>query len=309
MAYQVGGWYQGKQYGADGSFSAPGEYNPTVSGQSGMAPVQNAQDQAFINQQRVNPSPMVSPSVNIPTSRPANTSMNIQNQMTPNGWANNQSMMKDSGYLPYSPNMSKTTSLQFPSLVKTAYASEMTPSASLKRPTFDSTYRNPEVPRDSGGRSQVVQGTPSWVIPILQKASEKTGVPMAVLSAVAKHESAETFDPTIRQRGFGLGRGMFQIDIGQHKSVTEDEAFDPNFAANFAANLLKEGFDRTGSWEGALRYYNGGPAYNSNRPGYNGRPVSELTGDYARKVEAYLNKTIPVENPDYKKKISKALGS
>lgn len=46
--FKVGGWYDGKQYAADGSFSAPGQFNPAVEGKSGAAPVQNAKDAAFL---------------------------------------------------------------------------------------------------------------------------------------------------------------------------------------------------------------------------------------------------------------------
>ena len=47
----------------------------------------------------------------------------------------------------------------------------------------------------------------------------------------------ETGFRNIAERNGGLGRGIFQIDIGQNK-VTESQAFDPTFAANWAANRL-----------------------------------------------------------------------
>lgn len=210
------------------------------------------------------------------------------------------------------PNMSSVPVNQSRLSVAPGLNMSMIPKASpnMSSPTSPSVpdnshgERTGEVPMNSGGRTPVVQGTPSWVVPILQKVSTKYNVPTSLLSAVAKHESGSTFDPTIRQPD-GLGRGIFQLDIGQHPDVTEDEAFDPHFAADYAAKLLREGFDRTGSWEGALRYYNGGPAYNSNRPGYQGRPVNELTQNYARKVQAYTRDTIPVEDPVWKKKQEK----
>ena len=190
---------------------------------------------------------------------------------------------------------------------KPTYAADSTPSAGLSTsvPGNSQGERTGEVPMASGGRTPVVEGTPSWVIPILQKVSEKYNIPTSILSAVAKQESG--FDPTIRQPD-GLGRGMFQLDLGQHADVTEDEAFDPNFAADYAAKLLREGYDRTGSWEGALRYYNGGPAYNSTRPGYQGKPVNELTQAYANSVKRFTENTIPVEDPEWKKKMEKASG-
>ena len=36
-----------------------------------------------------------------------------------------------------------------------------------------------------------------------------------------------------------LGRGLVQIDLGQHPQVTEEEAFDPDFAAAFARKLSR----------------------------------------------------------------------
>lgn len=50
----------------------------------------------------------------------------------------------------------------------------------------------------------------------------------------------------IRESGFGgtliqpdgLGRGIFQIDLGAHPNVTEAQALDPVFAAHYAAQLL-----------------------------------------------------------------------
>lgn len=237
------------------------------------------------------------------------------------------------GYV--SDNTQKSTSgsqsgFQFPSLVEKTYAEGPTPTPGFNTNIGNVSFGGPlDVPRnnvqpnqpqqnqqqpasnssdgipmDSGGRTQIVKDTPNWIVPIMQKYAQAKGVPMAIVTALAKHESWGTFDPTIRQRGFGLGRGMFQIDIGQNKDVTEDEAFDPEFSTKWAVDRLKEGYDRTGSWVGALRYYNGYAGYNSNRPGYNGRPVSELTQEYANKVMALINEgTVPVEDPAYKKKM------
>jgi hypothetical protein len=41
----------------------------------------------------------------------------------------------------------------------------------------------------------------------------------------------------IAQSG-GLGRGVFQIDLGKNPGVSEAQAFNPTFSANFAANML-----------------------------------------------------------------------
>lgn len=61
--YQIGGWYGGKQWNGS-SFGDPGKFN--LGAQAGQdAPVQNAQDQSFINQQRsapASPPPSMTPS-------------------------------------------------------------------------------------------------------------------------------------------------------------------------------------------------------------------------------------------------------
>lgn len=135
-------------------------------------------------------------------------------------------------------------------------------------------------------------GTPNWVKPLMVQASQKYGVPTEVLSAVAKHESGGSFDPHQMQIGGGLGRGMYQLDLGQ-QPVTEQQAFDPSFSTDYAAKLLSEGKNATGSWTDALKYYNAGPNYNSNNPGYNGQPVSQLAQGYANTVMSYVNQANP----------------
>lgn len=54
---------------------------------------------------------------------------------------------------------------------------------------------------------------------------------------------AETGFRNIAESGSGFGRGIFQIDLGAHPNVTEAQAFDPTFAANFAARLLDTNMD------------------------------------------------------------------
>lgn len=214
----------------------------------------------------------------------------------------------NSNLQPMASNQSPQSGFRFPNLISTAYASDTSMPASPKIPMIPDSVnpeRTGEVPSDTIDRTHVTHGTPAWVVPILQKVSRKYNIPTAILSAVARQESG--FNPSIRQPD-GLGRGLFQLDLGQHKDVTEAEAFDPNFAADYAAKLLREGFDRTGTWAGALRYYNGGPNYNSNNPGYQGQPISQLTQNYANNVLGYSQDTIPVQDQEYQKKIDKSLG-
>ncbi len=56
------------------------------------------------------------------------------------------------------------------------------------------------------------------------------------LCAVVMTESGGRTDAV--QRG-GLGRGLVQIDLGQHPSVTEAQAFDPDYAMEFAWDLSR----------------------------------------------------------------------
>ena len=322
---QVGGWYGGRQFGSDGSLSNPGEYNPTVSGQTGMAPAQNAQDQAFINQQRTNPTPptpipqqYTNPaptSIQPPTPTGPNSSLNA-NPVNPlarygpgsvGGFPTSNTQADLANPIAKYPNLSGVMPVNASSAALTRAnipgASAMSGNVNSGNPQGEKTG---EVPSDTIDRTHVVHGTPSWVIPILQTVSRKYNIPTAVLSGVANQESGFIAN---RVQPDGLGRGMFQLDLGQHKDVTEAEAFDPKFSADYAAKLLREGFDRTGSWSGALRYYNGGPNYNSNNPGYQGQPVSQLTQRYANSVLGFAQDTIPVLDQAYQKKVASSLGS
>jgi RHS repeat-associated protein len=70
---------------------------------------------------------------------------------------------------------------------------------------------------------------------ILVAATAGTDISWAMLAAIGIRESGFRDIP---QANGGMGRGIFQIDIGKNPSVTEDEAYDTVFAANWAANRL-----------------------------------------------------------------------
>lgn len=325
MAYQVGAWINGRQVGEDGSLGAPGVFN--LGNRKGSdAPVQNSADQEYINQQRINPTP---PSIPQQYTNPVSNNNSAQNPFAEgNGTYDSVgNLLKQPGGVNITPGMpglsipnktgaimgaSNTSQPNFaqsmdviPGVATPSANSSATPSANVPVANGIAPLpgkqgeRTNEVPMDSMDRTHVSKGTPSWVVPILQKVSRKYNIPTSILSAVAKQESGFIAN---RVQPDGLGRGMFQLDLGQHADVTEDEAFDPNFAADYAAKLLREGFDRTGTWAGALRYYNGGGGYNSNRPGYQGRPVAELTQDYANSVLGFSQDTIPVQDIEFVKK-------
>jgi RHS repeat-associated protein len=69
----------------------------------------------------------------------------------------------------------------------------------------------------------------------LETAAWANGIDPALLAAIAIEESGFR---TKDQENGGNGRGVFQIDIGVNKSVTESQANNLSFAANSAANYL-----------------------------------------------------------------------
>jgi RHS repeat-associated protein len=70
---------------------------------------------------------------------------------------------------------------------------------------------------------------------ILQAAVQGTDIPWTMLAAIGVRE---TGFQNIAETGGGSGRGVFQIDIGKNPSVTQAQAYDVTFAADWAANLL-----------------------------------------------------------------------
>ena len=72
---------------------------------------------------------------------------------------------------------------------------------------------------------------------VIANAANAHNIDPAMLAGIGIRE---TDFRDINQSGGGLGRGVFQIDIGEHPDVTEAEANDINFAANYAANILQQ---------------------------------------------------------------------
>jgi RHS repeat-associated protein len=69
----------------------------------------------------------------------------------------------------------------------------------------------------------------------IDAAADANNIDPDLLAAVAIRE---TGFQNIPQSGGGQGAGIFQIDLGQNPGVTPQQAYDPTFAANFAANML-----------------------------------------------------------------------
>lgn len=70
---------------------------------------------------------------------------------------------------------------------------------------------------------------------VVNAAASANGVSPALLMAIGVRETGFM---NIAQQGGGLGRGVFQIDLGAHPNVSAAQAFDASFSANYAADLL-----------------------------------------------------------------------
>jgi RHS repeat-associated protein len=70
---------------------------------------------------------------------------------------------------------------------------------------------------------------------MLQTAGGAHGIDPAMLGAIGIRETGFR---NISQSGGGQGAGIFQIDLGQNPNVTAAQAFNPAWAANYAANML-----------------------------------------------------------------------
>lgn len=97
---------------------------------------------------------------------------------------------------------------------------------------------------------------PAEYAPIILQASQKYGVDPNLLAAVLIQESQ--FNPRAVNPGSG-DYGMAQINLKSHPGVTKEQAFDPNFAIPFAAQLVKGGLDKFGGdYNRAIASYNVG---------------------------------------------------
>lgn len=79
---------------------------------------------------------------------------------------------------------------------------------------------------------------------VVKSAAASNNIPPSILFAIGMRESG--FKNT-NQTGGGMGRGVFQIDIGKNPHVTEAQANDIVFAANFAAKMLADNYRTLGN--------------------------------------------------------------
>ena len=127
--------------------------------------------------------------------------------------------------------------------------------------------------------SRVAGGTP--YADLFATASQKYGVPAALLSAVAKQESG--YNPkAVSPAG---AQGLMQLMPGTAKSLGVSNPFDPAQAVDGAARMLRDLTRRFGSTELALAAYNAGPGAVLK---YDGIPPYPETQRYVRSVMSLM---------------------
>lgn len=93
----------------------------------------------------------------------------------------------------------------------------------------------------------------------IMAASKKYKIPPELLYSIAHQE---TGFQNIAEHGGGNGRGYFQIDLGYHPDVTEQQAMDPMFASDYAGGMIDQRLNRYSKTptpvSNAIRAYNGG---------------------------------------------------
>ncbi len=93
----------------------------------------------------------------------------------------------------------------------------------------------------------------------LEAAAEKYGIPPNILKAVAWQES--TWNPQAKSFDGQHGKGVMQIDDRWHEFAKTDAVFDPKQNIEYGTKYLASLYEKTGSWEAALKKYNGGSSY------------------------------------------------
>ena len=110
-----------------------------------------------------------------------------------------------------------------------------------------------EIPDFGKGASKKEIGT------MLDAASEKYGVPANLLKAVAWQES--TWNSKALSFDGQHGKGVMQIDDRFHEFARTPDVFDPKKNIEYGTKYLRQLYDQTGSWQAALKRYNGGSDY------------------------------------------------
>jgi hypothetical protein len=145
----------------------------------------------------------------------------------------------------------------------------------------------PALPAASGNGWNAITGTAFRTaarVPysdLFSTASQKYGVPAALLSAVAKQESG--YDS--RAVSPAGAQGLMQLMPATAKHLGVTDAFDPAQAVDGAARMLRDLTRRFGSTELALAAYNAGPGAVLK---YDGVPPYPETQRYVRYVLAQM---------------------
>jgi soluble lytic murein transglycosylase-like protein len=130
---------------------------------------------------------------------------------------------------------------------------------------------------------------------IILDAARRNGLPPEFLAAALHRESAGFKEKYVRGwHEDQSGRGIAGIDKTYHPEVSDDEAFDPQFAINWMAVELGKLYRKHGNTYDASREYNGGPNFASERIGYGGRTVSQLTESHASAIVELAARYRPV---------------
>ncbi len=140
--------------------------------------------------------------------------------------------------------------------------------------------------------SAVTRAKEFWVL--LQTAANIYDIDPALLAAIGIRETGFR---NISQIGGGLGRGIFQIDLGVNPSVTEADANEIAYATHFAAHMLAMNMDTlstkypnltsTKLLQATAASYNFGTANISGNP--NTIDVGSTGNNYGSNILALMN--------------------
>lgn len=125
--------------------------------------------------------------------------------------------------------------------------------------------------QDDGGSTPTLSGVPEQYSAQVLAAASKYGINPSILAGLIAQES--NFDPMADN---GEDRGIVQINRAAHPEVSDDQAFDANFAIDWAAKEVSRLVKAKGSEYEGLRAYNAGEAGSASNP--------NLGKDYANKI-------------------------
>lgn len=113
------------------------------------------------------------------------------------------------------------------------------------------TYATPPSVGANPGKAQIGQ--------LLDAAAQRYGIPADILKGVAYQESGWRADASSFDGGHG--KGVMQIDDRYHQFAKTQDVWDPAKNIDYGARYLRGLYDKSGSWEAALKSYNGSSAY------------------------------------------------